>query len=75
MFEPYITRSEIEYLAKELADQEMQKEIDYLRKELSLYQRWCARPKVLKEVIHHKAALRDSQCLYGSKAYDQYVYE
>ncbi len=75
MFEPMITRAEIEYLAKELANKEMQKEIDFLRKELSLYQKWCARPKILKEVIHHKAAPRDSQNLYGSKAYDQYIYE
>ncbi|HDY67350.1 hypothetical protein LCGC14_3046980 [marine sediment metagenome] len=75
MAESYITRAEIEYLSRELKNQEMQNEINFLTKELRLYQKWCARPKVLKEVIHHKSVPRDSQCLYGCEAYDEYIYE
>lgn len=30
--------------------------------------------KTLVEVIHHSAQPRDSQCLYGIAAWDEYVY-
>jgi len=46
-----------------------------LLKELELYKTYCARPKILKEVIHHPAKPRDSQCLYGVNEWDEYVYE
>ncbi len=68
-------KRDVNWAEKELLIQRLKKEIDCLSKELDLYQKWCARPKVLKGVIHHKAVPRDSQCLYGSKAYDQYIYE
>ena len=31
--------------------------------------------KKLVRVIHHLARPRDSQCLYGAPAWDEYVYE
>jgi len=55
--------------------EQQQKEIRALTNELALYKKWCVRPKILKEIIHHPAKLRDSQCLYGSSAWDEYVYE
>ena len=59
----------------QLIIEQQQKEIVALRKELSLYQKWCARPKVLKEIIHHPARSPSSQNLLGTQAWDEYVYE
>ncbi len=55
--------------------EQQQKEIRYLAKELALYKKYCARPKIIKEVIHHPARGRDSICLYGIAAYDEIIYE
>jgi hypothetical protein len=40
-----------------------------------LHKKYCKRPVILKEVIHHAARPRDSICLYGIAVYDKYVYE
>lgn len=54
----------------------LQAENDRLAKLLAeIKSRDCARPKRLKEVIHHPGRAADSQCLDGANAYDEYVYE
>jgi len=55
--------------------EQLRKNIKYLTKELNLYKSHYTRPKILKEVIHHPARPKDSQCLYGVLAWDEYVYE
>ena len=55
--------------------EQLQREKLFLMKELDLYRTNCKRPKVLKEVIHHPSRPRDSQCLLGVRAWDEYVYE
>ena len=54
---------------------QQQKEIRVLRSELALYKKWCARPKILKEVIHHPVRLRNSVNLLGTAAWDEYIHE
>ena len=54
---------------------QQQKEIRVLTKELALYKKYCNRPVIIKEIIHHLARGRDSVCLYGIAAYDEIVYE
>lgn len=68
-------KRDFDWAEKELLIQNLTKQLDVLGKELRLYQRWCSRPKILKEIIHHSAVPRDSQCLYGARAYDEYIYE
>ncbi|MCK5608355.1 hypothetical protein KAR91_41115 [Candidatus Pacearchaeota archaeon] len=55
--------------------EQQQKEIRALRSELALYKKWCARPKILKEIIHHPVRPRDSVNLLGTVAWDEYIYE
>ena len=55
--------------------EQQQKEIRVLTKELALYKKYCSRPVVIKEIIHHQARGRDSVCLYGIAAYEEVVYE
>lgn len=55
--------------------EQQQKEIRALTKELNLYKKWYKRPKILKKVIHHPFKPRDSVNLYGTEAWDEYIYE
>jgi len=74
-----MTDKEFNTLPKDIRQQyvikQLKESIEYLTKELNLYKKYCARPVILKEVIHHPVCGRDSQCLYGKPAYDTYVYE
>ena len=69
----------IEELPKDIGQQAIienqQREIRALRNELSLYKKWYARPKILKEIIHHPVRPRDSVNLFGTAAWDEYIYE
>lgn len=65
----------IECVEKQLKIETLQKQIEFLMKELDLYKVTYSRPRVLKEVVHHPAKPRTSQCLYGIKAWDEYIYE
>ena len=54
--------------------EQQQKEIRVLTKELALYKKYCDRPIIIKEIIHHPVRGRDSTCLYGIAAYDEIIY-
>lgn len=64
-----------ENIRQQVIIEQQQKEIRFLTKELSLYRRCYKRPSILKEVIHHPSRPRDSICLYGISAWDEYIYE
>lgn len=64
-----------EDIRQQVIIEQQQKEIRALRNELNLYKKWCPRPKILKEIIHHSAKPRDSVNLFGTAAWDEYVYE
>ena len=69
----------INELSKDIKQQfiieQQQKEIRYLTNELNLYRKYCSRPIVVKEIIHHPVRPRDSVNLYGTAAYDEIIYE
>lgn len=62
-------------IRQQLIIEQQQKEIRVLTKELALYKKYCNRPIVIKEIIHHPVRGRDSVCLYGIAAYDEIIYE
>ncbi len=62
-------------LEEKLEIENLHKALKGIQKELDLYRKHYSRPIVVKEIIHHPARLRDSQCLYGKSAYDEIIYE
>jgi len=71
-----VSRKDIpDWVWKDLVVEELQRELRHITKELNLYKKIYPRPKILKKVIHHSAWPRNSQCLYGKPAWDEYIYE
>jgi len=62
-------------LEHQIKIKQLQKQLELIQKELYLQQKYGKRPPILKEVIHHPRQPRTSQCLYGIKAWDEYIYE
>jgi len=73
-----MNKDDFDKLPKDLRQQyiieQQRKEINYLTKELNFYKKYCARPIVQKEIIHHPARSRTSQNLLGTRAWDEIVY-